>query len=358
MSGAAAVEQAARLAERTCRTFDSATFAIGENHLRVNVSIGVAAYPDHCVTADEMFGNADLALYRAKATGRGRHVTFTRAIRDEVEARLTLEAELGHAIERNELELFYQPQMRLSDGKLLGAEALVRWRHPTRGLLSPADFMPLVNISSISARTSLWIMETACRQGRAWQRAGHGIRLGVNIPPSLIQTGDLATTIEGVLKDTEFPPHLLELEVTEDILLEDDERALATFRRVQKLGVQIAFDDFGTGYASLTYLKKFPINRLKIDKSFVHELRAGSNDAAIVICTVTLANLLGLSVIAEGVEDATSIELLRGMGCEEGQGFYFSPALPAAEFAQRFLQEAAAPVGSEPTREPAAATAA
>ena len=342
MSGADAVEQAARLAERTCRTFDDATFSIGENGLRVNVSIGVAAYPDHCVTADELFGNADLALYRAKATGRGRHVTFTHTIRDEVEARLTLEAELGHAIERNELELFYQPQMRLSDGKLLGAEALVRWRHPTRGLLSPADFMPLVNISSISARTSLWIMETACRQGRAWQRAGHGIRLGVNIPPSLIQSGDLATTIEGVLKDTEFPPHLLELEVTEDILLEDDERALATFLRVQKLGVQIAFDDFGTGYASLTYLKKFPINRLKIDKSFVHELRAGSNDAAIVICTVTLANLLGLSVIAEGVEDAISIDLLRGMGCEEGQGFYFAPALPAAEFARRFLQETAA----------------
>ena len=126
----------------------------------------------------------------------------------------------------------------------------------------------------------------------------------------LIQTGDLASTVEGVLRDTEFPPHLLELEVTEDILLEDDERALATFRRVQKLGVQIAFDDFGTGYASLTYLKKFPINRLKIDKSFVHELRAGSNDAAIVICTVTLANLLGLAVIAEGVEDTSSIELL------------------------------------------------
>jgi len=341
MSGAAAVEHATALADRTCRTFDDATFSVGENDLRVNVSIGVATYPDHCVTADELFGNADLALYRAKATGRGRQVTFTHAIRDEVEARLTLEAELGHAIERNELELFYQPQMRLSDGKLLGAEALVRWRHPTRGLLSPADFMPLVNISSISARTSLWIMETACRQGRDWQRAGHGIRLGVNIPPSLIQSGDLASTIESVLKDTEFPPHLLELEVTEDILLEDDERALATFRRVQKLGVQIAFDDFGTGYASLTYLKKFPINRLKIDKSFVHELRAGSNDAAIVICTVTLANLLGLAVIAEGVEDATSIELLRGMGCEEGQGFYFSPALPAAEFARRFLQEPA-----------------
>src|SRR5215813_1525097 len=212
--------------------------------------------------------------------------------------------------------------------------------------------MPLVNISSISARTSLWIMETACRQGREWQRNGQAIRLGVNIPPSLIQSGDLASTVEGVLKDTQFPAHLLELEVTEDILLEDDERALQTFRRVQKLGVQVAFDDFGTGYASLTYLKKFPINRLKIDKSFVHELRAGSNDAAIVVCTITLANLLGLSVIAEGVEDSTSVNLLRGMGCEEGQGFYFSLPLPAAEFEQRFLREPA------PRRDEATATAA
>src|SRR5262249_44134183 len=176
-----------------------------------------------------------------------------------------------------------------------------------------------------------------------WQRKGHDIRLGVNIPPSLIQSGDLASTVEGVLNDTQFPPHLLELEVTEDILLEDDERALQTFSRVQKLGVHLAFDDFGTGYARLTYLKKFPINRLKIDKSFVHELRAGSNDAAIVICTVTLANLLGLSVIAEGVEDSTSVNLLRGMGCDEGQGFYFAPPLPAAEFEQRFLREPASP---------------
>lgn len=357
MSGADAVKRADRLCERTCLAFDDSTFAIDDNRLRVNVSIGVAVYPDHCTTADELFGNADLALYRAKATGRGRHVIFQREIRDELEARLSLEAELGHAIERNELELFYQPQVRLSDGKLLGAEALVRWRHPTRGLLSPADFMPLVNVSSISARTSLWIMETACRQGRRWQRDGHDIRLGVNIPPSLIQSGDLATTVEGVLKDTQFPPHLLELEVTEDILLEDDERVLQTFIRVQKLGVQIAFDDFGTGYASLTYLKKFPINRLKIDRSFVHELRAGSNDAAIVICTVTLANLLGLSVIAEGVEDAASINLLRGMGCEEGQGFYFAPPLPAAEFKQRFLQRTDSSTATEAEREPTATAA-
>src|SRR5215468_691693 len=226
MSGGSAAQRADMLAAQACRAFDEASFSIADNRLRVNVSIGVALYPDHCATADELFGNADLALYRAKATGRGRHVVFEREIREEVEARLSLEAELGHALERNELELFYQPQVQLSDGKLLGAEALVRWRHPTRGLLAPADFMPLVNISSISARTSLWIMETACRQGRQWQRNGHEIRLGVNIPPSLIQSGDLATTVEGVLKDTQFPPHLLELEVTDDILLDDDERAL------------------------------------------------------------------------------------------------------------------------------------
>ncbi len=353
VSGADAVERAARLSAQTCLAFRETTFFIDDNRLFVNVSIGMAVYPDHCATADELFGNADLALYRAKATGRGRHVIFQREIRDELEARLSLEAELGRAIERNELELFYQPQMRLSNGELLGAEALIRWRHPTRGLIAPADFMPHVNASAISARISLWIMDTACRQGRRWQRNGHDIRLGVNIPPSLIQSGDLAAALEDVLKETQFSPHLLELEVTEDILLEDDERALETFSRVQKLGVQLAFDDFGTGYASLTYLKKFPINRLKIDKSFVHELRAGSNDAAIVVCTITLANLLGLSVIAEGVEDAVSIALLQGMGCDEGQGYYFAPPLPVAEFEQRFLQKSAPRAASESAGEPA-----
>jgi EAL domain-containing protein (putative c-di-GMP-specific phosphodiesterase class I) len=291
---------------------------------------------------DALFGNADLALYRAKIAGRGRYVLFERGMRDEVEARALLEAELGQALERKELELFYQPQVSLKDGKLAGAETLIRWRHPIRGVVAPAEFMPLVNASSISDRISLWVLETACRQGSQWQRQGHGVRLGVNLSPAQLQSGDLAANVGATLKDTGLAPSLLELEVTEDILLEDDEMALATFRRVQSLGVSIAFDDFGTGYASLTYLKKFPLDRLKIDKSFVRDVREDASDAAIVDCTINLGKLLGLSVIAEGIEDDATVELLKGMGCEEGQGYYFGAPMPAAEFERRFLMQGVA----------------
>ncbi len=304
IGGANAAERARALAERICLAFRKIAFFIDERDVRINVSIGVAMYPDYGTAADELFGNADLALYRAKAGGRGRHVFFERAIRDELEARLSLEAELTRAVESQELELFYQPQVGLKDGKLAGAEALIRWRHPQRGVVAPAQFMPLVNASAISNRVALWVLETACRQGREWQLKGHDIRLGVNLSPSQLQSGDLAPTIGRVLRETGFSPDLLELEVTENILLEDDDSAGETLRRIQALGAHISFDDFGTGYASLTYLKKFALDGLKIDRSFVRELRPGSDDAAIVGCMIGLGKLLGVRVTAEGIEDA------------------------------------------------------
>jgi EAL domain-containing protein (putative c-di-GMP-specific phosphodiesterase class I) len=186
-------------------------------------------------------------------------------------------------------------------------------------------------------------METACRQGRLWELAGHAVRLGVNLSPAQLQSGDLAATVETVLKRTGMSPALLELEVTEDVLLEDHERARDTFRRIQDLGVRIAFDDFGTGYAGLTYLKKFPLDRLKIDRSFVQELRVDRDDLAIVGATIALAKQLRLAVIAEGIEDRATADLLAGMGCEEGQGYYFGRPMPAAEFEQRFLAAAPGP---------------
>ena len=337
ISGADVAKRAEALVQQTSAAFGTLLFAVAERQLRVNASIGIAIYPDHCATADELFGNADLALYRAKGAGRGRYVFFERAIRDELEARLALEAELRRAVEREELELFYQPQVSLEDGRLVGAESLIRWRHPARGLVSPADFMPLVHASPNSARIALWVMETACRQGRAWQQQGHEVRLGVNLSPIQLQSGDLAASVAAVLNETGFSPSLLELEVTENILLEDDAVALETFDRIQQLGVHIAFDDFGTGFASLTYLKKFPLDRLKIDKSFVSDIRTDPDDAAIVGSTINLGKQLGLSVIAEGIEDRATADLLRGMGCQEGQGYYYGPPMPAADFERQFL---------------------
>jgi diguanylate cyclase (GGDEF)-like protein/PAS domain S-box-containing protein len=330
--GGTSADAIGRICDRIAAAFD-APLRTGEREHRVKICIGAAIHPADGQSADELIGNGHLALYRAKV-GKGGVVLFRPEFRRQLEARLTLEAELMLALERGEFELFYQPQVRLSDRKLVGAEALIRWRHPTRGLVSPGEFIPVVNTSSISNRVALWVLETACRQARAWQLAGHALRVAVNLSPSQLQAGDLAASVRSVLQATGLEPALLELEVTEDILLEDGEKSLAVLREVQALGVRLVFDDFGTGYASLSYLKKFPLDGLKIDRSFVGDLRIGSDDAAIVGSMIELARKLGLTVVAEGIEDRDTADLLMAMSCEEGQGYHFSRPVPAAEFAR------------------------
>jgi EAL domain-containing protein (putative c-di-GMP-specific phosphodiesterase class I) len=199
----------------------------------------------------------------------------------------------------------------------------------------------VVNTSSISDRVALWVLETACRQARIWEQAGKAIRIGVNLSPSQILTGTLSASVRTVLGQTRLNPALLELEVTEDIILADADKALAMFREIQDLGVHMVFDDFGTGYASLSYLKKFPLDGLKIDRSFVTELRPGTGDAAIVSSTIELSKKLGLTVIAEGIEDAATAAWLHANGCQEGQGYHFGRPMPAQEFEQRFLNHSA-----------------
>lgn len=334
--GAAMAETAAQFSERIALTF-ATPLLVGTRLHRLKASIGAAVYPGDGRTAEELLSNSHLAFCRAKATRPGGHVVFESAIRQELESRLTLEVELAHAVEGNEFELFYQPQVRLADGALIGAEALIRWRHPVRGLVSPAEFMPIVNTSSISERIAGWVLETACRQARIWEQAGHGIRVGINLSPSQLQSGDLAASVADMLDGTGLTPSLLELELTEDILLLDEQRVLETFLRIQELGVRVVFDDFGTGYASLSYLKKFPLDGLKIDRSFVLELRADSDDAAIVSSTVGLSKKLGLSVIAEGIENRATADLLMSMGCEEGQGYFFGRPMPAQALEEQFL---------------------
>jgi EAL domain-containing protein (putative c-di-GMP-specific phosphodiesterase class I) len=308
----------------------------GSRSNRIKLSIGAAVFPAHGRTAEELLSNAHLALRRAKASKGGGHVLFQPAVREELEARLALEAELVHAIEHRQFELFYQPQVHLGDSRLIGAEALIRWRHPERGLVPPGAFMPVVNTSSISDKIAHWVMETACRQARVWEKAGHALRIGINLSPSQLHGGDLAESVAELLASTGLTPSLLELEVTEDILLVDERRVLDTFQRIQDLGVRIVFDDFGTGYASLSYLKKFPLDGLKIDRSFVLELLSNPDDAAIVSSTIGLSKQLGLSVIAEGIENGATADLLATMGCEEGQGYYFGRPLPVSDLEKQF----------------------
>jgi EAL domain-containing protein (putative c-di-GMP-specific phosphodiesterase class I) len=321
---------------RIAAAFEAPLLAGTRQH-RVKVTIGAAMFPGAGRTADDLLSNAHLALSRAKATRRGGHMLFEESIRRELETRLTLEIELALAAERNEFELFYQPQLHLADNRLIGAEALIRWRHPVRGLVSPAEFMPVVNTSPISDRVAEWVLETACTQAAAWQRAGHRLRIGVNLSPSQFRSGDLANSVALALARTKLDPTSLELEVTEDILLHDEKAALATFLKIQALGVRLVFDDFGTGYASLSYLKKFPLDGLKIDRSFVLGLLTNPDDAAIVRSTIGLSRQLGLSVIAEGIENQATADFLTTMGCEEGQGYCFGKPMPAADFAKTFM---------------------
>jgi diguanylate cyclase (GGDEF)-like protein/PAS domain S-box-containing protein len=329
-------EPIALFAERIVRAFEL-PLATGTRQHRVKISVGLAVYPEGGLSAGDLLGNGHLAFSKAKATRRGSYVMFENTIRQELESRLTLESELALAADRGEFELFYQPQVRLVDGSLVGAEALIRWRHPVRGYVSPGEFMGVVNTSALSERISSWVMETACRQARAWELSGSKVRVAVNLSPLQLHSGDLAHSVAALLEATGLTPSLLELEVTEDILLLDEVRVLDIFKRIQDLGVRILFDDFGTGYASLSYLKKFPLDGLKIDRSFVLDLLVEPDDAAIVSSTVGLSRQLGLTVVAEGIENRATADFLVTMGCEEGQGYFFGRPMPADVFERQFL---------------------
>ena len=334
-------EPVASFAERITRAFELPLIAGSRQH-RVRISAGVATYPEGGGNADDLLSNSHLALCRAKTAKRGGYLVFENTIRQELENRLTLESELAQAADRGEFELFYQPQIRLVDGALLGAEALIRWRHPVRGYVSPGEFMPVVNTSALSERIANWVMATACKQARSWELSSHNVRVAINLSPSQMQSGDLAHAVSEMLAATGLTPALLELEVTEDILLLDEARVLDIFKRIQELGVRVLFDDFGTGYASLSYLKKFPLDGLKIDRSFVLDLLSDSDDAAIVSSTIGLSKQLGLTVIAEGIENRATADLLVSMGCEEGQGYFFGRPMPADAFERQFLTPPAA----------------
>jgi diguanylate cyclase (GGDEF)-like protein len=356
IAGPAIRDPADRLATAIHRSFAQKELADAGMRLWVTFNIGVALFPHHSGSAEQLLADADLALVRGKAAGAGLHMFFDPAFRSELETRLWMRSELERAYERGEFELFYQPQIRLHDSTVVGAEALIRWNHPERGLVSPGDFIPILDTTPIAAKVARWVMESACRQGARWLREGHEIRIGVNLSPSQFRSGDLAAVTSEVLAETGFPPALLELEVTENILLADDQRALAVFGQLRDLGVHLAWDDFGTGYASLTYLKKFPLNRLKIDQLFVRDIAPGSNDAAIVEYTINLARTLGLAVIAEGVETKATADLLARMGCEEAQGYYFGRPSPVGCFEKAFL--GVPPAASEAGRSDVSADAA
>jgi diguanylate cyclase (GGDEF)-like protein/PAS domain S-box-containing protein len=295
----------------------------------ISAASGAALHPRDGDTPEELLAKADLALYRAKKEGRGAHVRYHSSFKRDLEHRRLLEAELHRAVQEDEFELLYQPQVRLSDGGIIGAEALIRWRHPVRGLISPGEFLHVLNSGNMATTVGTWVLQTACKQGRRWQSAGYDIRVAVNLSPAQFNE-ELPDIIVGALQETGLSAHLLEVEVTENILLsEDDPTTTKLLQRIRTLGVRIAFDDFGTGYASLSYLRRFPLDRLKIDRSFVSDLGNDPRNTAIVAAIVDLSKGLGLSVVAEGIDNEHCVRLLQEHGCEEGQGFHFGRPMTA-----------------------------
>lgn len=301
--------------------------------INIGASIGIAISPLHSGDAGQLFAYADLALYQAKAEGRHCARLFHAGLRAVAEGKVLRDTELHQALEYGEFELFYQPQIRLSDGALAGAEALLRWRHPTQGLLTPEHFLPALEIGRLSARVGAWVIETACAQAALWRvTLGPDFRMGVNLFGAQFRAGNLVEWVQAALFKTGLPPRALEIEITENIILRHEDEMIRPLRQLREMGVGIAFDDYGTGFASLSMLTRYPVSRLKIDRAFTMAICESHADAAVVRYIIGLGATLGIAITAEGIETPEQAAALLQDGCDEGQGYYFGKPMAAAEF--------------------------
>jgi diguanylate cyclase (GGDEF)-like protein len=303
---------------------------LDEQELYVTASIGAAVFPTDGQEHDRLLRHADAALYRAKARGRNRFELFDHGLALQAATRVRLDADLRRADARGELRLVYQPQVNFRTGKVLGFEALMRWDHPQLGPVAPATFIPIAEETGLISSLGAWALERACRDLVAWDRTGMGpLRIAVNVSPRQLQHDDLVGQVERVLAHTGLAPGRLELEFTETALLLEDEAIGDAIHRLRALGVGLALDDFGTGYSSLSHLRQYPIQRLKMDRSFVQGITGDRGDAAVARAIIGLARELRLAVVAEGVETAEQLALLGSFGCEEAQGFHLGRPMPA-----------------------------
>ena len=304
---------------------------IGGRELNSSISIGIAMYPENGNNLSELLRAADLAMYQAKSSGRGRYQFFADAMQEEAQSRHALEWALRRAVERNEFELVYQPQLCLRTGTVIGVEALLRWMSPTRGLLTPYHFIAGLEEFGLINQVGEWVLQTACEQIRRWQAMRFApMRIAVNVSAQQFEDPMLIDKIRSALKETRLPPELLELELTESCLMSDPAQASALLREIRDVGVRIAIDDFGTGYSSLTYLHEFPLSALKIDKNFVQSVESNDRGGPISKMIIGLGQNLGLEVIAEGVETEVQLEYMREHGCDVAQGYlYARPESPA-----------------------------
>ena len=310
----------------------NAPYEIDGQRVFVSVSIGIARAPADGDNPDQLLKNADLALYRAKAEGRATFQFFEAEMGAHLRSRRLLELDLREALPNRQLELVYQPLFNLELRRITGFEALLRWRHPSRGLVSPVDFIPVMERMGLISAVGEWVLRQASADAMQWP---DHIKLAVNLSPIQFKAPNLVDMVSTALAQTGFPPGRLELEVTELVLLQADDGVLRTLHNLHGLGLRIAMDDFGTGYSSLSYLRQFPFDKIKIDKSFVGEMADRPDCAAIVTSVAMLASNLGMVTVAEGVETESQHELVQAAGCTEGQGYYFDRPRPAAEIRER-----------------------
>lgn len=330
-------EDAAKAAQRISEALKPA-FYLEIHELYISTSIGIAIYPHDGEDAQTLLKNADAALYRVKEQGRNGYQIYTPAINSQASELLALESSLHHALERQEFVLHYQPQINVSTGAITGMEALLRWQHPELGLVPPNVFIPLAEENGLIIAIGEWVLRTACAQNKVWQMAGFApLRMAVNLSARQFQQAHLVETIAQLLAESHLSPDSLELEITETTAMQNVAFTIAMLESLRTMGVHISMDDFGTGYSSLGYLKRFPLNTIKLDQSFVHELTNDPSDAAIADAVIALGRGLDLNVVAEGVETQAQVDYLRSRHCEEMQGYLFSHPLPAAA-ATQFLQ--------------------
>jgi diguanylate cyclase (GGDEF)-like protein/PAS domain S-box-containing protein len=319
-------------------------YSIEGHELMSSPSIGIAVFPSDGEDVETLLRNADAAMYHAKESGRNNYQFFTPDMNTRATERLSMERSLRRALERGELRLYYQPQYEIASGRIVGMEALIRWEHPEQGLVSPARFMPFAEESGLILPIGEWVLQEACRQNRAWQDAGlKAVRVAVNISALQFRQAGFADTVRAAVERSGLQAHYLELEMTESVIMHDAERVTAALEALKQMGLELAIDDFGTGYSSLSYLKRFPIDKLKIDQSFVRDITTDRDDAAITSAIIALTRNLGLKTIAEGVETREQLEFLRTHGCNEVQGYLLSRPLEAGACAA--LLTAESPIG-------------
>jgi diguanylate cyclase (GGDEF)-like protein/PAS domain S-box-containing protein len=329
MEGLRQGKDAAVLAEKLIKSLCE-PFQIKDYELMVGASIGISIYPQDAQTAEALLRNADAAMYRAKDSGRNTHRFYSRDMTTTALERVVLEAQLRHAIEQEQLQLFYQPEVDLVSGRLVGLEALVRWQHPGKGFVEPARFIQLAEDTGLIVPLGEWVLRAACIQGRKWLDANIDFgSIAVNVSASQVLRGTLANNIARILAETGFPPERLEIEINESFIMRQPNQSIGHFMAIRELGVQLAIDDFGTGHSSLAYLKQLPIDKLKIDRSFVQDLPGDVNDAVIARAVIALGHSLQFRVIAEGVETAGQRDFLRTEGCDEAQGYLYSRPMDA-----------------------------